>query len=155
MYSIVHKSNVRYSDANYTVTIPKLDTRKPDSSKYRTNCMSGFQMVYNHLKTGQKHPVLEWFISLDHFIYKEIFYLHMKWSGFASHVTRRTMRKPDIFAWFSKVVLSKTGPFEIRTKVDHSNTGLVRILMVTIQSIYRHWQTTTLNLVENAKKLPN
>ena len=51
----------------------------------------------------------------------------MKWSSLASHVTRRTIWKPDknVQMYGFRMVHSKTGPFEIQTNVYHLNTGLV------------------------------
>ena len=89
-----------------------------------------------------KCPVFEWFSSLDRYICTEKNILSIKWSRLIYH--SKTRRFCPVFEWFSldrfiykeKNVLykkrsrliyhSKTGPFENRTKVDHSKTGHVR-----------------------------
>ena len=47
-----------------------------------------------HLKTGHFVRLLNGTVSLDSFMYEEIFYLYIKWSSLA------TIRKPDILVWF-------------------------------------------------------
>ena len=101
----------------YTVTIRIPDTRIPDSSEYRTYCMSGFRRVI----TIQKPDKMSGFRMVwvhrhqnDGLPFENRTFL----SGFQmvwDHRCLNAIRKPDIFIRFSKGI----------QKPDHSTTGHV------------------------------
>ena len=91
------------------VTIQILDTWIPDSSEYRTYCMSGFQMAFWHLWT-QTIRKPDNFVLFSNGLVPQMSKYHSKTGLFC----------PD-FKWHLK-----TGPFKNRTHLDHSKTRLVQ-----------------------------